>query len=155
MSTKLESDLQKEQAALERMKKDGAAKLEEWEKRLRGEPSSIRIAGTPQEIERQFEIWKSVQEFAVGSIQARVDQLQEQQDQQTAAAQEEARVSLAAKKEEKLKQWLLQGGTKETFLANWPDMEIELIRERMKAQEEPPFDLAAAIAEKRRRFGQL
>ena len=153
--SKLESDLQKEKAELERMKKDGAAKLEEWEKRLRGEPSSIRVTGTPQEIERQYELTKGSYESAVQLVQARVDQLQEKQDQQTAAAQEEARAYLAAKKEEKLKAWLLQGGTKETFSALWPDWEVELIRERMKAQEEPPFDMAAAMAEKRRRFGQL
>ena len=152
---KLESDLQKEKAELERMKKDGAAKLEEWDKRLRGEPSSIRVTGSRAEVEYQFELWQGVHETAVQLVQANIDKLQEQYDQQTAAAQEEARAYLAAKKEEKLKAWLLQGGTKETFSALWPDWEVELIRERMKAQEEPPFDMAAAMAEKRRRFGQL
>jgi len=151
----LKDQLNRERRSLARMQQHHEAKLPGWKQRQSDiqNNSTFGKAGEQvrQQVQEQFETWKGIHEQAVESVKQRIADLEKQLEEQASAVIKKARAELDTVKQEKLEQWLLDGGTKESFLNVWPDMEAELLRQRVMSQDDQA-DQRAAIAQKRSQF---
>jgi hypothetical protein len=133
----LQDELKSETRILERLQKERSIRLEKLRQDL-NEAKTRGVRGQAlQEYRERLQLYDGINQQAINDVKARIEALQEEIDQQAAAAHAQARAELQATREKALGHWLLEGGTKSGFEEAWPSMERDILKERTLAALNP------------------